>query len=261
MPKKSPQQRVDETLLIAWYKWEFLRRNVEYRKDYVEFLREFGGWFEKHGYWYDQTVEPWGKENLRFFASVIAPKARIICERWQIRDPLSPTRNFKKPGSKCYKHHREFLLPTECSKEEAGQEWDLSDFLSGCHLSDEEFRKRLPASTAKAYGPEPDYHLELAIDLRLPLEPLLRQAEDRIRSRKRAFDRRHPKPPETAPTVRRRLNLYDKYLQVWDLRTQGEKFEVIGALVFPDNPRRAQRAMESFRTAKELVGGGYKELR
>lgn len=75
--------------MIAWYKWEFLRRNGEYRKDYEEFVREFEPRFEKHGYWFDETTEPWGPENLRFFATVIAPKAKAICDRWQ---PALPKR-------------------------------------------------------------------------------------------------------------------------------------------------------------------------
>ena len=78
MPKKSRRKQIAESQRIALYKWEFLRRNVEYRKDYKEFLREFKPWLARHGYWFDETTEPWGAENLRFFATVIAPKARQL---------------------------------------------------------------------------------------------------------------------------------------------------------------------------------------
>jgi hypothetical protein len=80
MPKKPQSLMARETKMIAWYKWEFLRRNAEYLKDHEAFIREFGSWFEKHGYWYDRTIEAWG-QNLRFFEAVIAPKAKAICRK------------------------------------------------------------------------------------------------------------------------------------------------------------------------------------
>jgi len=261
VPKKSQRQQHDESQLIAWYKWEFLRRNTEYRKDYEEFIQEFGDWFRLHGYWYEHDNEPWGKKNLLFFARVIAPKAKTICERWQIRDPVAPTMTFERPGCTDCEHQRECSLPTDCSKEEAGHAWDLADFVADSRLSEEEFRNRLPDVTAKTYGPEPDYRLELVFDLRFPLDFLLREAEDRLRSRKRSYDRRHPSLSKISATVRRRLDLYDRYLRVWDLRNAGEKFEAIGALVFRDEQRRAQHARDSFYRAQELIDGGYKELR
>ena len=98
MPKKSQRQQTTDAQLITWYKWEFLRRNPEYRKDYDAFIAEFGSWFDEHGYWYDQTTEPWGTDNFRFFASVIAPRARVICENWAISDPYSPDWGFTREG-------------------------------------------------------------------------------------------------------------------------------------------------------------------
>jgi len=95
MPQKSQRQQASEAQLVAWYKWEFLRRNADYGRDHEEFSDEFGGWFRKHGYWYDQTRR-YDKKAFSFFARVIAPKARAICERWQIRDPFSPKWDFDK---------------------------------------------------------------------------------------------------------------------------------------------------------------------
>jgi hypothetical protein len=102
MSKKSLSQEAKEAQLVAWYKWEFLRRNIEYRDDYETFTRKYGDWFEKHGYWYDQTISPWGPKLLRYFATVIAPKAKVICVRWQIRDLLSPDWDFTPAGRYYY---------------------------------------------------------------------------------------------------------------------------------------------------------------
>jgi hypothetical protein len=229
MPKKSFRQKANESNLVAWYKWEFLRRNANYRKDYEAFIGEWGGWFKDHGYWYDQTAEPWGHENLRFFAAEIAPKGKVICERWNIRDPYPPEWVFNSSGAHFYKPGWNVFLPTDCPKEEAGRVWELSDFL----LSDEEFNKRLPSSDSRLSGPQPDHDFEMAVDLRLPLAALLRQAKDTIASRKRVYDKHHPKLPKITRAVRLRLDRYDDYLRAWDLRKGGKTFATIGTLLFP----------------------------
>ena len=230
MPKKSPHLEAKESQIVAWYKWEFLRRNVEYRKDYEEFIQEFGGWFEKRGYWYDETKEDWGPDNLQFFATVIAPKAKAICERWQTRDLFSPDWDFTLSGAYYYRPGWEVSLPTDCSKEEAGQAVDLSKF----YLSEEEFRKSL-----QRRGRAPEHQLVLKFDLRRSLVSLLRQAREQISSRKAQYDRRHPQPAKIAPAVRRRLDYYKVYLEVWDRRSRyREKYLSIGVEMFGSGPSR-----------------------
>jgi hypothetical protein len=259
MPAKPKRLRVEEARLISWYKWEFLRRNAEYRRDYEGFVDEFRNWFDKHGYWYDQTVKPWGRKNFRYFATTIAPKGRIICERWEIRDPYSPDWEFTKTGAHYYKPHEEVSLPTDCSKEAAGELWDLSNLV----MSWEELEHRLAEHEAARNGPPPDHQLSMAFDLRRSLPDLLQQAEERITSRKRRYDRTHPEMPKPASPVRRRLDLYETYLRIWDQRQKREKFDSIGALVFPGQSLvvASQRAKDGFARAEYLINGGYKELR
>jgi hypothetical protein len=256
MPSKPERLQTEEARWIAWYKWEFLRRNSAYRKDHQEFMREFGSWFRKYGKWYDETVSPWGLVRLQFFGRAIAPKLKAICEKWQIRDPFSPYWDFTKLGRHYYKQHYRVLLPTDCSREEAADQWDIPEFF---FLSLDEIIERAPESTALL--PRPDHVLTLKFDLRLPLPSLLAVAKGEITSSKKRYDRNHPPPTNITPAVRRRLDLYDTYLKVWDLQAQDNKFEVIGAVLFPSKPRRAQRALDSFNRAKELINGGYKELR
>jgi len=256
MPQNTPHQELKERQLIAWYKWEFLRRNAEYGRDYKEFMRDFGGWFRKHGYWYDQT-KVFDREALQFFMAVIAPKAKMICERWQIIDPFSPKWDFEKSGSRRFKRYFVLSLPTNCHKEDAGRVWDLSDFL----LSEKEFHKTLVKSTRPKRGPRPDHELTVEFDLRHPLDRLLRMSTDLIKTRKAVYDRMHPVVPEATPAVRRRLDLYEIYLRAWDLREDHNTFANIGQRLFPDQATATQRALDSFRRAKKLIEGGYKELR
>jgi hypothetical protein len=216
-------------------------------------MQEFGDWFREHGYWYDQEINPWGTKNLNFFARVIAPKARLICEKWQIRDPYSPDWDFTRSGVHQYKTDWEAFLPTDCSEGEIEAMWDFSFLL----MSEFRFRRSLRVRNK----PLTDYQLGMTFDLRRPLRSLLLEAKEGITSRKVKYDRRHRQPPRISPAIRRRLDLYDTYLKVWDLRASREKFEAIGAQVFRDEPGRAHHAKDSFRRAKELIDGGYRELR
>jgi hypothetical protein len=187
MPEKAKRQQIDETRLIAWYKWEFLRRNHEYRKDYDEFMHQFGKWFDDHGdhgYWYDETIA-WSRPVLREFAEAIAPKGRVICERWQIQDPFSPDWDFTKDGVRQYKPDYEVFLPTGCLPESAGKLWDPSSFLP----SMEHLEKQLAEFTASQHGPRPE--LAMTFDLKRPLKVLLREASERIMDRKRRYLRKH----------------------------------------------------------------------
>jgi hypothetical protein len=253
LPKQKARKQTLERRLIAWYKWEFLRRNVDYRKSYEAFIHEFGPWFDKHGYWFDETVEPWGPDKLRYFASAIAPKAEAICKRWQTRDLFSPDWNFKRSGEHYYRRRWKVFLPTDCSEEQAGEAFNFANFYS----SEEDFEKGWPRSVGA-----PEHRAVITLDLRSSLSSLIRQAKEQLTSRKTQYDKRHPQSAKIGPAVRRRLDCYGVYLEVWDRRTRDrEKYLSIGAAIFGVGPRVEQRAMDSFKTAKKLINGGYKELR
>jgi hypothetical protein len=258
MAKKSPDKEFAEAERVAWYKWEFLRRNGEYRKDYQAFVREFGAWFRQHGYWYDQSVV-WSREEWKFFTTAIVPSIQAICERWQVSDPFLPAWEFNKSGTYEYKPSYEVLLPTRSSSDEIRDLWERLRH-SGQETIADIARQARAAREALPTMEERLRYLELRLDLSRPLQALLAEAKLKIANHKTRYDRTRP-PAKPTPQVRRRLDRYDTYLRVWDLRTRGEKFEVIGALVFRGKPRSAQRALDNFRRAQELIGGRYKELR
>jgi hypothetical protein len=252
MARKPAAVEQRERDLIAWYKWEFLRRNADYHKDYGSFMKEFGAWFRDHGAWHDRRTR-YDAKTLQFLEQTIAPKAKEICERWQIADPCPPEWEFKKSGFHPV-HWFTVCVPTDCSKEDAGEGWDIPK----SPTVDKEGRERVPKPPESKQDLPPDYECVLKLDLRYPLARLLRQARDRVRKRKTAYDALHPTP---TPTVRRRLDSYDVYLKVWDLRAQNMPFAAIGEFVFPGQAGVAKRASDSFRRAKELIEGGYRELR
>ena len=249
MARKPAAVEQSEKDSIACYKWEFLRRNAEYHKDYERFMNEFGAWFLEHGAWYDRRTK-YDAHALLFFEETIAPKAKEICERWQIADPCSPEWEFSKLGFHP-NHWFTVCVPTDC-KENHGQGWDIPKV----SIVDRKERMAKPAESKQDSRSDHDCVLEL--DLRRPLTQLVRQARGQIRKQKIAYDALHPPP---VPTVRRRLDLYDVYLRVWDLRERNMTFAAIGELVFPGQAGAAQHASDSFRRAKELIEGEYKELR
>lgn len=249
MPKKPTNQDIAETALVAWYKWEFLRRNAEYKNEYYSFISKFGSWFSKHGFWYE--TRSWGRRGLKFFAKNIAPAGKAICECWQIRDPISPEWVFSKAGV-CLSSAFDIQLPTDCAN--PGTLWELDCFL----MSDAEFEESLPLST---FFRPPRYELKMKFDLREPFSVLMLRAKDRISSEKKSYDRAFPPSRKLPPKVRRRLDSYDHCLKVWDLKALGNTFIEIGELLFPGQQATAQRAADIFKRAKTLINGGYKELR
>jgi hypothetical protein len=253
MARKPAAVEQTEKDQIAWYKWEFLRRNPEYCKEYESFRKKFGLWFHQHGEWYDRRTH-YDPEALAFFEENIEPRIEGICERWQISDACPPDWEFNKSGF----HPNCFFtvcLPTYCcSTENPDAGWDLQR-ASDAEDNDHE---RVARPEESKEEPSSDHECVLKLDLTLASSDLLRQARFQIRKLKREYDTLHRTP---VPSVRRRIKHYAVYLRVSDLRAQGMTFAEIGKLVFPGQEGSEQHASDSSRRAQELIEGGYKELR
>ena len=83
---------------MSWYKWEFLRRNSEYRADYAKFLGSFGAWFRDRGFWYEteKRLGTWTKADEEYFYSRIAPVIGKLCQKWRIGNLFPPQWRFNK---------------------------------------------------------------------------------------------------------------------------------------------------------------------
>jgi len=84
----------------ALYRWEFLRRNPQYRVDYNEFMRRFGAWLKGKGRRWPPSKfelrEHWTKSQQRYFRTKIEPVLTQLCLKWQISDLFSPISGWKK---------------------------------------------------------------------------------------------------------------------------------------------------------------------
>lgn len=262
MPKKSSRQQIEEDRLIAWYKWEFLRRNPEYREDYDEFVRKFARWFRKHGFFYDDTMK-WSPDEWRFFGATIAPRAQKLCEKWHVLEPYPPDWKFTDSGVYKYSPGEHVSLSTGYTSDEITGFWRLLRDRS--QQTREAFEAALPTDTRRP-STEADrirYH-SLYLDFFRPLKSLLAQANQEISQRKKRYDKAHPKPPEPprlASARRRRLDQYEQYLRVWDMKIQGLSYAAIGSELFRDEWEPERRVKDYYRAAKRLISGGYRELR
>jgi hypothetical protein len=74
------------------YKWEFLRRNPQYREDYDEFMRSFGTWLKSKGSWpHDATHRAnWRKSDREYFRKKVKPVLTQLCRKWQVADLFPP---------------------------------------------------------------------------------------------------------------------------------------------------------------------------
>jgi hypothetical protein len=109
---------------VAWFKWEFLRRNREYRADHKQFIDTFGSWFRQRGFWYDhdRREEQWTKADEDHFYDIIAPAIALLCEKWKIGNLYPPKWKFDRKDGTRKIGSREISPPTGIAAE---LNWDF----------------------------------------------------------------------------------------------------------------------------------------
>src|SRR5450631_2839669 len=110
---------------VNWYKWEFLRRNCEYQRDYRELTERFGQWFWRRGYWYDydRRLANWTPADEKYFYAKIAPAIGEICQKYQIGNLFPPKWRFDKKRGTRKIGSREVGPPTGIAAE---LNWDFN---------------------------------------------------------------------------------------------------------------------------------------
>jgi hypothetical protein len=108
---------------IPWFKWEFLRRNEDYQKDYAAFEARFGVWFRENGYWWSRNGPAYSRQAWFFFCTQVAPAAKGICKRWGVSNPFDPSWVFDAAGVRSERGSR-VSMPFFPSTDDH-REWDL----------------------------------------------------------------------------------------------------------------------------------------
>ncbi len=238
---------------VAWYKWEFLRRNSHYRADHQKFVDKYGKWFEKRGYWYDyaRRLGSWTKTDEDHFYNKIAPVIFQLCKKWQLGNLFPPEWEFHKESGIHIIHGRELGLPTDLPAE---MNWDLL-FLQLLF----EWGFSTLTTSAKRIG-----HLVAAeFDLTWPMKDLVDYAKRMLAYAQENYHNELRQRGLRLPIGRRRLTDYETHLRVWDLREKGKKQAEIAAEIFPNysSEEGLRRVRDHLKAAARLVRGHFKEIR
>lgn len=246
MPARSRAKFLQEQIAVSYYQWEFLRRNSAYRKDYRTFDKQFGPWLKRHGRPPNMKDPAYDAAAKHYFERIYPEESRLR-EKWGVYPPVDPGFHC---GLAALKQNPLLWYRMPFPPEQ--RVW-----VFGVTASD-------PFSGT----------LELSISLKGPKPEIMEQLEFIL---DHALAERKRRIGSSPKMLRKRLDHYGEYLQVWDLHQEGKTPREIAELLNPDelrhwdtHPRRGrrnpanpivQRVRDHCREACRLIGGGYKEIR
>jgi hypothetical protein len=238
---------------VAWYKWEFLRRNREYRADHKQFIDTFGSWFRRRGFWYDhdRREEQWTKADEDHFYDNIAPAIGRLCEKWKIGNLYPPKWQFDRKHARRKIGSREISPPTGIAAE---LNWDFDVMRELLEMG---FTGT--ADSARRYRSL----VLIEFDLNRPMKDLMWYAKYVLT---RALENYKAELLDLGLEIprggRRRLGDYEVHLAVWDLKQRGKSVSDIAAVTFPaEDPNSAlQKVRDHLKAAQKLISGGYAEI-
>lgn len=268
MGKSYRWERFGEDPRLRHYKWEFLRRNEEYQKDYAAFEERFSEWLQRNGGWVPRVSKDEDPEAWAFFRSQVVRPVGQILQRWGISDPVNPAQSFEYPHGS----GSESMLLLHFSKSSDFTTKDDIDtkFLEP-ELSEEE-KERITDSLLFPWDHAPQNPQELRfikvrIDIAKTLDSIFERLERDIERARLRYRVQVGPLPDFRKRQRIRLDQYDSYLKVWDLRMQDLTFEEIAFLLFPremENPAHrcavTKRVRSQFQRARALIYGGYRQI-
>jgi len=257
---------------VAWFKWEFLRRNENYQKDFAAFEARFGKWFQENGYWWSRTGPPYNRHAWFFFCTQIAPIAKEICKRWGVSQPFDPSWTFNAIGVRIERGSR-VTIPFFTSSDDH-PEWDLKAVDPALLPTEEEETNELLKGVPAMIGAETPSgntndrrFIRIEIDVTKPIEASIAEVLRRIELARDLYEAHVGRLPDHRRKPRLRLDQYGIYLKAWDLRKQGKTFEQIARKVFPREMENAiqsssgvDKARSNYKRASELVSGGYRQI-
>ncbi len=237
---------------VAWYKWEFLRRNPEYRADYEKFTKKFGSWFSRRGYWYDsdRREAKWTKSDEDYFYAKIAPAIAQLCHKWQISNLFPPDWRFSRKRETRTVGTRELAPPTGIAPE---LNWDF-----GYMMQLLEMGFTGTADSACRYR----NLVRVEFDLNRPMKDLVWYAKYVLTRALANYRAELQELRLTPPSGRRRLEDYATHLRVWDLKQKGKSVTEIATSEFSVERRDTalQKVRDHLKAAQRLISGGYSEI-
>lgn len=282
MPEKTRTVQDREFSEKCYFRWEFIRRNSNYRSDYQFFFNRFHNWFEDrgvssgeiHGYdglFWDDFLDNADPETESYFAVEIQTYVQAFLEKWGVSWPCDPKFSFerdrlnvnaqKEPTFSNYAstpvvdlhRHVRFEI-TLSSVNTMSQECDLSEVM--------EFARKIDKDSKE----KPESYFEVL--RRLGFHRSLRNND---------WMRIHSElSPSKTGSQRLRLTDYEQYLTVWDFREShpDSTWPDVANALYPEEYKQCERQTEPgssntvvqrvkyhHRRATELINGGFVKIR
>ncbi len=237
----------------AIYRWEFLRRNPDYRADYNRFIGSFGDWLKDKGDWGDsETRANWTKSDQKYFDTEIEPVLTELYQKWELCHLLPPELGLEEwtRGYESGQDGRDF--PPTCLS--ADGNWDSRSIRE---------LKRMGFDGTRTSTRKYQNLLLMQVDLNSPMKDLLDYVSYALRwakgTHRQGMNKHAVKPPQR----RRRFEHYDLYLKIWDLKQEGKSRPEIARLVFPRYSLESalNRVRDNLKAANKLISGQFKEIR
>jgi len=252
--KKEIEKRIKESFK---YRWEFLRRNKNYQKDYDR-------WEQYERPTWETPKSPYPEIFKKYLFPPLDYKLsykELLKERdKQIKKHSTGNGLTTKEEERCWAYEW-------CSSDISGDSMVVQmcyDDLKAPFGIGDDLEERLDV---QKYSD--DETIKISINLEYPKEIILNEVEYWI-----DFYNYIRKEYDKIPQKRKRLKEYQKYLDVYDLKTKKKNYDQIVQTVFKKDYEKATgmgeeldldsvitKAKRYYREAKRLVNGGYKEIR
>jgi hypothetical protein len=255
----------DHEVELHIIKWEFLRRSSGYKEDHAAFLARHAEFFSTHGLCLSRTPN-YKIETIamRRFLAEVAEDIEITSEKWGLFHVLPPPeKSYPEITKERFGPRPYFFEP------ERGVYW--SDLVN--QKPDEVLSAMTEIIRENAEFRESRYRFQyVMIDVTQPVSRTLEWVKQYVSHGQDQYERNIGPLSSATPLKRARIDKFAKYLQVWDLRTEGMKFEQIAKIIYQAEYKGQRKLMgkrylpvvqkvrDDYKRAAELINGGYQEI-
>lgn len=266
---KTRKRLTKELFEIEYFKWQFLRRNRRYIKDCERWSgRPKAKWDEREiilGYPYKGNLTHLNAERFEQFHNDVEKYRQMYWDEWgTFNDHLALIESLKGKG----------LRPIESKKSgtwrEYSQEWLINLPLNPKVEYRPHFVEIAPVETITEV-------MAMSLPRKVFMNDMLLEEGDssfikvnwaapsavlidkfkRMITDKKSFLKMQGRESKD---VRPRLDLYAKYLKIWNLRKEKKGYLFIAQEVYPGIEKSPSAIREAFLAAQALIDGGYKTI-
>lgn len=219
-------------MLCLKYRWEFLRRNKEYQKDFA---------------YITGTLKVTDIIRNRYPDSLVHKVLNILV-KWNLLNPISPELPFN-ALIKSDKKFKSFYLDSLVVNELA-----IDGSLDPDSLSREDLYVK-------------GSMVELCVDMKFPKEKILDEFELLVDKWQKPLKKMIKAFPNSEPEKRLQVNQYEKYLKVYDAHRKGMSFAKLakkfysGYIESSGKDYAERKVLRDINGCLRLIHGGYKQIR